>query len=72
MNQRKVIFTSGSLILASSLFFITAFRPGLPDDKKGAYEYKDFEKAAKCRTCHVQFYEQWSQSMMAQAYTHHW
>ncbi len=39
---------------------------------KGAYPYKKFESASKCRTCHPGIYEQWSQSMMSQAYTHHW
>ncbi|MFC2113074.1 multiheme c-type cytochrome [Bacteroidota bacterium] len=44
----------------------------LQEDLKGRYSYKDFESAGKCRTCHPGFYEQWKQSMMSQAYTHHW
>jgi hypothetical protein len=72
MNHRKIIPIYSAVIPVAVLFFITAFRPGTPDDKKGAYEYNDFEKAAKCRTCHVAFYEQWSQAMMSQAFTHHW
>lgn len=39
---------------------------------KGAYPYNKFESASKCRTCHPGIYEQWSQAMMSQAYTHHW
>ncbi len=42
------------------------------EDLQGKYKYKDFESAKKCRTCHTGIYEQWSQSMMSQAYTHHW
>jgi hypothetical protein len=72
MNSRKILTTGTGILLIAALFFITAFQPGLPDDKKGAYTYKDFESAKKCRTCHGQFYEQWNQAMMSQAYTHHW
>ena len=54
---------------------LTAFsnKPGaMQEDLKGKYAYKDFESAKKCKTCHPGIYEQWSQSMMSQAYTHHW
>lgn len=72
MNSRKFFLAGATLSMGAFIVILTAFRPGLPDEKKGAFAYKDFEPAQKCRTCHVQFYEQWSQSMMAQAYTHHW
>ncbi len=42
------------------------------EEFKGKYPYKLFERASKCRTCHPGIYEQWSQAMMSQAYTHHW
>jgi len=57
------------------LVFLTAFtiRSTMSqEDLKGKYKFKDFESANKCRSCHPGFYEQWSQSMMSQAYTHHW
>lgn len=72
MNSGKIISTIAGIALAASIFIIFAFGPGMPDDKKGAYTYKDFESAKKCKTCHGAFYEQWQQSMMSQAYTHHW
>jgi len=72
MNTRKIIFTGAAILLVATLFAIVAFRSGIPDELKGAFKYKDFESAKKCRTCHTAFYEQWSQSMMSQAYTHHW
>mgnify|MGYP001767055475 CR=1 FL=1 len=72
MNSRNVLSTLTGMVPVIFLFFILAFRPGSPGDPKGAYSYKDFESAKKCRTCHTQFYEQWSQAMMSQAYTHHW
>lgn len=54
-----------SVVLAFKLF-----SPG--EDLKSKYSYKDFESAKKCRSCHPGIYEQWSQAMMSQAYTHHW
>lgn len=39
----------------------------------GSLTYDDFEKPAYCGTsCHTDFYQQWQQAMMSQAYTHHW
>lgn len=35
--------------------------------------YDDFKRPMYCGSgCHTEFYIQWSQSMMSQAYTHHW
>jgi hypothetical protein len=43
------------------------------DDALGTRKYKDFEKPTLCGTaCHVDIYQQWTQAMMSQAYTHHW
>jgi len=38
----------------------------------GTRKYSDFERPLTCRQCHVDIYEQWQQSLMAQAYVHHW
>ncbi len=38
----------------------------------GTRSYDDYEKPAVCASCHVDIAMQWSQSMMSQAYTHHW
>ena len=38
----------------------------------GTLSYDDFEEPEVCASCHVDFYRQWRQSMMSQAYTHHW
>ena len=64
---KSTVFFGGIVIL-----FILAFRPVGQEDPKGKYKYKDFESASKCKTCHPGIYEQWKQSMMSQAYTHHW
>jgi hypothetical protein len=43
------------------------------DARMGAYPYAKFEKPGYCGTsCHTDFYRQWEQAMMSQAYTHHW
>lgn len=43
------------------------------DDALGTHPYDAFEKPKACGTaCHKDFYQQWQQAMMSQAYTHHW
>ena len=43
------------------------------DEALGTRTYDDYEKPTDCGSaCHVDFYQQWSQAMMSQAYTHHW
>lgn len=64
-----------AILLAVTSIIFVAFRSSnsVPqEDLKGKYAYKDFETALKCRSCHPGIYEQWSQAMMSQAYTHHW
>jgi nitrate/TMAO reductase-like tetraheme cytochrome c subunit len=76
MNSRKkfpfrFVFIPGGLILIG--ITALAFRLIAPqEDLKAKYSFKDFESAKKCRSCHPGIYEQWSQAMMSQAYTHHW
>lgn len=41
--------------------------------KHGELTYKDFKTPKFCGSaCHADFYQQWKQAMMSQAYTHHW
>jgi nitrate/TMAO reductase-like tetraheme cytochrome c subunit len=40
--------------------------------EQGKFSYKDFKKPEFCRSCHNDFYQQWKQAMMSQAYTHEW
>jgi hypothetical protein len=43
------------------------------DEALGTQPYDRYEKPDFCGTsCHVDFFQQWSQAMMSQAYTHHW
>ncbi len=38
----------------------------------GSQKYENYDRPEDCADCHVNFYEQWTQAMMSQAYTHHW
>jgi hypothetical protein len=39
----------------------------------GSRTYDDYDTPEFCgASCHVDFYRQWKQAMMSQAYTHHW
>jgi len=41
--------------------------------KMGSFKYDDFKKPEYCgSSCHTDFYQQWKQAMMSQAYTHEW
>ncbi|HSO77217.1 MAG TPA: multiheme c-type cytochrome [Bacteroidales bacterium] len=76
MHSRKRIPPAIAVLTVATLaLLLTAFtvRMLLPqEDLKGKYAYKEFESAKKCGSCHPGIYEQWTQAMMSQAYTHHW
>ncbi len=64
-----------------SFVFVLVFFQGLRsqgkikagDDALGSRRYDDFQTPSFCGTsCHADFFEQWKQAMMSQAYTHHW
>ena len=60
-------------IVVLGLMLIAQMPVKVGDEALGTRKYKDFEKPGKCGTsCHVDIYQQWTQSMMSQAYTHHW
>ena len=65
--------------LAALLLLTFLPAPSRAQEKKAGEEalatrrYDDFSKPTFCGTsCHVDFYQQWTQAMMSQAYTHHW
>jgi len=76
MSKRRVSFNLiFPCVIGLTTILVTAFSISLSlpqEDLKSKYSYKDFETAKKCRSCHPGIYEQWSQAMMSQAYTHHW
>jgi hypothetical protein len=74
MNKKLSPVLVIASIAAVAFALVSAFSPGKSPEEnlKGKYSYKDFESAKKCGSCHPGIYQQWSQAMMSQAYTHHW
>ncbi len=62
------------LVLAVSLGLITSSSlQKAGDEALGTRKYSDYQTPAFCGTqCHNDIYQQWKQSMMSRAYTHHW
>lgn len=57
---------------AFTIVISAAMLKGKENNQK-AYKYDDFKTPEYCGTaCHNDIYRQWKQSMMAQAFTHHW
>ncbi len=42
------------------------------EEALGSKKYDQYEKPEICKSCHVDIYQQWTQAMMSQSYTHHW
>ena len=61
-----------SLILLAAATAIVSQHIATGDDALGTREYDDYEKPGTCGSCHTDIYQQWTQAMMSQAYTHHW
>jgi hypothetical protein len=71
--KRILLLVAAAVIgvtLLSPLFAVREGRGG--HEALGTREYGDFERPQVCRQCHIDIYQQWTQSMMAQAYVHHW
>lgn len=62
------------LLLAISTLLVLSFQLPKPEgtERMGTQKYQDFQTPEYCQGCHNDFYQQWSQAMMSQAYTHHW
>ena len=67
----RFLFIPGTVFLIILTAFSVSSRMK-NEDMKGRYSFKDFESVKKCRLCHPGFYQQWTHSMMSQAYTHGW
>ncbi|MBL7092459.1 NapC/NirT family cytochrome c [candidate division KSB1 bacterium] len=59
-----ILFCLSTLIFSQDL-------PG-GEEALGTKKYEQYEKPEACKSCHPDIYQQWTQAMMSQAYTHHW
>lgn len=66
----KLIKTMSLLLFSATLLFSQTLPSG--DALKGSKKYSQFEKPEACKSCHTDIYQQWTQAMMSQSYTHHW
>lgn len=68
------ILSSYSSIILFFLIPYSILAQDLPagDELLGTGSYDQFENPVACGSCHIDFYMQWQQAMMSQAYTHHW
>jgi len=67
----RLLLIFNALILFASMLYAQEKKAG--DEALGTRTYEDFQTPEFCGTsCHVDFFQQWKQAMMSQAYTHHW
>jgi hypothetical protein len=72
--KKKLYYAMGLVaLLAFVVLGMDAMDVKVGDEALGTKKYKDFQKPLLCgASCHVDIYQQWTQAMMSQAYTHHW
>ena len=62
-----------SIVLMSFFMAIVIFAKEPTDPNFNSQSYDDYDTPKYCgASCHTDFYRQWEQAMMSQAYTHHW
>lgn len=59
------------LLLGAAIGYAQVTLPA-GDEALGTKKYDQYEKPETCKSCHNDIYQQWTQSMMSQSYTHHW
>jgi hypothetical protein len=73
MNKALLPVVFAALAAAVLVAANSGQAPKTGDEALGTRKYVDFQTPKFCgASCHTDFYQQWTQSMMSQAYTHHW
>ena len=67
----KTFITTFVLLLIITPNLLSQDLPG-GEAALGTKKYEQYEKPEACKSCHIDIYQQWTQAMMSQAYTHHW
>jgi hypothetical protein len=73
--MKKILFVALGCILIFLLFQSLKSQQAVKtgDAALGTRKYDDYQPPKFCGTsCHTDIYQQWTQAMMSQAYTHHW
>jgi hypothetical protein len=71
--KRKIIYAVGTAMFILLVGLAAQSLVKVGDAALGTRKYEDFQPPKFCGTsCHTDFYQQWTQAMMSQAYTHHW
>ncbi len=68
--KRAIIFSI--VILLMPFCILSGQEPKAGAELHGLISYDSFDEPDFCGACHIDIYQQWNQSMMAVAYTHHW
>ncbi|MEJ2636752.1 MAG: multiheme c-type cytochrome [Calditrichia bacterium] len=66
------LFVAVLMFLSSCFSLLSAQDFPAGEEALGTKSYEQYEKPEVCKSCHTDFYQQWTQAMMSQAYTHHW
>ncbi len=69
-HMKSMCFISSIYLSIFSLLLLQNQPSG--NEALGSKKYEQYEKPTVCKSCHTDFYQQWKQAMMSQAYTHHW
>ncbi|QQS36486.1 MAG: hypothetical protein IPM56_00610 [Ignavibacteriales bacterium] len=61
------------LLLFMIVFQVMNYSQSAGEEALGTRKYEEYKTPQFCGTaCHTDFFQQWKQAMMSQAYTHHW
>jgi hypothetical protein len=70
-NMKSFSTLVSLILLFSSLQIFPQVKAG--GEALGTQKYENYDKPEFCgASCHIDFYQQWKQAMMSQAYTHNW
>jgi hypothetical protein len=70
MKKNYIFF--GLILLSALLSLALLDQKPAGDRALATRKYDDFQPPRLCSSCHPDIYQQWTQAMMSQAYTHHW
>ncbi|MCJ7581015.1 MAG: hypothetical protein MUP98_10835 [Candidatus Aminicenantes bacterium] len=71
--QKNLLALISLFLMIVFLGFRFSYQEKAGNESFGTLKYENFQTPKFCGTsCHTDIYQQWTQAMMSQAYTHHW